>query len=48
MSETLPPRARANRIRYLKLRASLELRYAHHTTVSFGYASPVRVELLAG
>jgi mannosyltransferase len=42
-----PPTSRANRARYLRLRAALESSYASHFSVAFGYAAPVRVELLS-
>ncbi len=41
-----PARSRANRARYLVLRSELRGDYAGGRTVAFGYASPVRVELL--
>jgi mannosyltransferase len=45
---TGPVDSRANYARYLNLRSALEREYppARRHTVSFGYASPVRVELL--
>jgi mannosyltransferase len=44
---TGPSGSRANYARYVNLRSALEREYpAHRHTLSFGYASPVRVELL--
>jgi mannosyltransferase len=43
---TGPSASRANYARYLNLRSALEYEYSRRHTVSFGYASPVRVELL--
>ena len=40
------PAARADYSRYLRLRAELEAAYNSHRVRYFGYASPVRVELL--
>ena len=40
------PVARADNRRYLRLRAELKAAYGSHRVRSFGYASPVRVELL--
>jgi hypothetical protein len=42
-----PATARANDARFLALGSGLEAAYRHHASVSFGYASPVRVELLS-
>jgi hypothetical protein len=43
---TGPSGSRANYARYLNLRSALAQEYARRGTVSFGYASPVHVELL--
>ncbi len=43
-----PGGSRANLARYRALRAALEREYPAHQVVSFGYAAPVRVELLRG
>ena len=43
-----PAGSKANLARYLALRAALEREYPDQRTVSFGYAAPVRVELLKG
>ncbi len=40
------PAARADYSRYLRLRAELQAAYSSHRVRYFGYASPVRVELL--
>ena len=40
------PAARADYSRYLRLRAELQAAYGRHRVSYFGYASPVRVELL--
>jgi hypothetical protein len=40
------PAARADYSRYLRLRAELQAAYGSHRVRYFGYASPVRVELL--
>lgn len=40
--------ARADYYRYVRLRATLEREYAHHSERLFGYASAVHVELLRG
>ena len=42
-----PPRSRANLASYLRLQAALARAYAGRVQRSFGYASPVRVELFA-
>ncbi|MGI8430537.1 MAG: hypothetical protein ACR2OB_14825, partial [Solirubrobacteraceae bacterium] len=42
-----PARSRANRAQYLMLLSELTGEYPDRRAVSFGYASPVRVELLA-
>ncbi|MGI8411063.1 MAG: glycosyltransferase family 39 protein [Solirubrobacteraceae bacterium] len=42
-----PRRSRANHARYLELLSTLTGEYGDRDTASFGYASPVRVELLA-
>jgi mannosyltransferase len=43
-----PAGSRANLARSRALRAALEREYPQHSAVSFGYAAPVRVELLRG
>lgn len=43
-----PPKSQANYIRYRALLTALGGKYRHRRTLSFGYASAVRVELLAG
>jgi hypothetical protein len=40
------PAARSDYSRYLRLRAELQTAYGRHRVRYFGYASPVRVELL--
>jgi mannosyltransferase len=42
------PVARADYRRYIRLRAALQTAYGNHRVRYFGYASPVRVELLGG
>jgi mannosyltransferase len=42
------PVARADYRRYIRLRAALQAAYSGHRVRYFGYASPVRVELLGG
>ncbi len=44
---TGPPTSRANYARYLALRSALAGEYGHRSAKSFGYASPVTVELLS-
>ncbi len=44
--QTGPPGSRLNYARYVTLGSTLAAEYARRLTVSFGYASPVRVELL--
>ncbi len=43
-----PAGSKANLARYLALQSALEREYPQHRTVSFGYAAPVRIELLTG
>jgi hypothetical protein len=43
-----PAGSKANLARYVALQAALEREYPQQRTVSFGYAAPVRIELLTG
>ena len=43
-----PEGSRANYARYLALQAALAREHRQHGAVSFGYAAPVRLELLTG
>jgi hypothetical protein len=46
--KTGPPVSRMNFIKYRVLGATLQLGYAHHHRVNFGWAAQIEVELLSG